>query len=125
MNGREGVVEASERIAAAIAGRDLGTIRRLLAPGFVHRTHGGQRADGEAFVLAIQRIPGEIVFVRLERLEVDVTPNGVLLTGVQHARVRVDGQVVEERRPFVDWFVKHGGEWRIQAAVDLPEPSSA
>ena len=28
------------------------------------------------------------------------------------------------RRAFVDWFVKHAGEWRIQAAVALPGPSA-
>ena len=39
---------------------------------------------------------------------------------MQHAQVRVDGQVVDDRRPFVDWFVKDAGEWRIRVAVDLP-----
>jgi hypothetical protein len=34
--------------------------------------------------------------------------------------VRLDGHIIEERRGFVDWFVKHAGEWRIQAAVELP-----
>jgi hypothetical protein len=32
----------------------------------------------------------------------------------------IDEQVVDDRRGFVDWFVKVDGEWRIQAAVDLP-----
>jgi hypothetical protein len=125
MNERDDVAEAAGTIAAAIARRDLGTIRKLLAPGFVHRTHGGARVDAEAFILALEQIPGEIILVRLEQIEVDISPTGALVTGVQHAQVLVDGQVVDERRAFVDWFVKHAEEWRIQAAVDLPEPSSS
>jgi Domain of unknown function (DUF4440) len=100
-------------------------MRGLLAPGFVHRTHGGPVVGVEAFLQNIEQIPGEILVVRLDRIEVDVTPAGALVTGVQHARVRVEGQVIEDRRGFVDWFVKQNGEWRIQAAVDLPAPDAA
>ena len=124
MNARDRVAEASERIADAIARRDLAAIRELLAPGFVHRTHGGGGADADAFILAIEQIPFEIMSVRLDQLEIDICATGALVTGVQHAQVRVDGQVVDDRRGFVDWFVEHGGAWRIQAAVDLPAPNS-
>jgi hypothetical protein len=122
---RDDVIEMSEKIAAAIGRRDTTAMRGLLAPGFVHRTHGGPAAGLEAFLHGIEQIPGEILAVRLDRLEVDVTPAGALVTGVQHARVRVDGQVIEDRRGFVDWFVKQNGEWRIQAGVDLPPPDGA
>ena len=124
MNDREAVAESAQRIAAAIARRDVGTIRKLLAPGFAHRTHGGTKVDAEAFTLVIEHIPGEIKLVRLEQLEVDMSPTGALVTGFQRAQVVVDAQVVEDRRGFVDWFVKHEGEWCIQAAVDLPGPDS-
>ena len=124
MNARDRVAEASERIADAIARRDLAAIRELLAPGFVHRTHGGAGADADAFIRAIEQIPFEIMSVRLDQLEIDICATGALVTGVQHAQVRVDGQVVDDRRGFVDWFVQHGGAWCIQAAVDLPAPSS-
>jgi hypothetical protein len=97
----------------------------LLAPGFVHRTLGGDRADADAFVQAIQQIPGEIAFVGLERLDVDMVPAGALVTGVQHAQVLIKGEVVDDRRAFVDWFVNHGGSWRIQAAVDLPDSGAS
>jgi uncharacterized protein DUF4440 len=123
MDERDRVAEAAERIAAAIARRDLAAIRELLAPGFVHRTHGGASVDAEAFMRAIEQIPGEILLVRLEQLEVDMAVSGALVTGVQHAQVRVDDQVVDDRRGFVDWFVTHAGEWRVQAAVDLPIPT--
>jgi hypothetical protein len=39
--------------------------------------------------------------------------------------VLIDGQVVKDRRGFVDWFVKSGDAWRIRVAVDLPAPSDA
>ena len=121
MNDPDRVAQAAREIAAAIAKRDVGAIRERLAPGFVHRTHGGTVADAEAFIQAIEQIPGEILVVSLERLEVDMSPSGALVTGVQRAQVRVDGEVIDDRRGFVDWFVKHAGEWRIQAAVDLPD----
>lgn len=122
MDERARVVDVSHQLAAAIGRRDLAAIRALLAPGFLHRSHGGEAADAEGFLAAIQSIPGEITLVRLDRLQVDLTTSGALATGVQHAQVRVDGQTIDDRRAFVDWFVKVAGEWRIQAAVDLPEP---
>jgi hypothetical protein len=120
MNQHQAVADASRRMATAIGQRDLSTIRQLLAPGFVHRALGGERADAAAFLQSIEQIPGEILDVRLEQFDVDVSPTGTLVTGVQYAQVLLDGQVVEDRRAFVDWFVKDDGVWRIQAAVDLP-----
>jgi ketosteroid isomerase-like protein len=122
MNDRDQVAEVSREIAAAIARRDVNAIRQRLAPGFVHRSLGGDGADAEAFLQAIAQIPGEIRLVTLEQLEVDLSPSGALVTGVQLAHVALDGQLIEDRRAFVDWFVKgeHDDAWRIQAAVDLP-----
>ena len=123
MSEREQVAEASEKIAAAIARRDVTAIRELLAPGFVHRTLGGGGVDAEAFLRAVAGIPGEITFVKLEQIDIDMAATGALVTGVQHAQVVLDGQVVDDRRGFVDWFVQQAGAWRIQAAVDLPAPT--
>lgn len=120
MEDREQVAEIANSIATAIARRDLRAIRELLAPGFVHRTHGGSAVDAEGFVAGIAQVPGEIMLVTLELVEIDICPTGALVTGIQHARVRVDSRIVDDRRGFVDWFVKHAGNWRIQAAVDLP-----
>jgi ketosteroid isomerase-like protein len=120
MDERDEVARTAQQIAGAIARRDLAGIRELLAPDFVYRTHGGAGRDTESFIAGIRQIPGEILAVKLEQLEVDMSAAGALVTGVQHARVRLGGQVVDDRRGFVDWFVKHAGKWRIQAAVDLP-----
>jgi ketosteroid isomerase-like protein len=119
---RDEIVEASQQLAGAIGRRDLSALANYLAVGFVHRTHGGTAVDAEGFIRGIEQIPGEILAVTLERLDVDLVPTGALVTGIQHAQVRVEGQVVDDRRGFVDWFVKQAGTWRIQAAVDLPQP---
>jgi ketosteroid isomerase-like protein len=115
------IIAISHDLAAAIARRDAAAIAGLLAPGFTHRTHGGDVVRAEAFLAAVRTIPGDIEFVRVEELQVDVTPGGALVTGLQHARLRIDGQTLDDRRRFVDWFIQSAGEWRIQAAVDLPQ----
>ena len=122
MNEHDVVAEAAGLLAGAIGRRDLDAIRAWLAPGLVYRTFAGDRVDAEAFIRAIEQIPGEIRLVRLEQIEVDMSPTGALVTGVQHAQVLTNGRVVDDRRGFVDWYVKQEGAWRIQAAVDLPAP---
>ena len=114
------IAAAAEAVAAAIGARDVNALRGLLAPGFVHRTHGGEVAGLEKFLAGIAAIPGDINFVKLQDLRLDVTPAGVLATGVQHAQLRIDGQTIDDRRGFIDWFVESDGIWKIQAAVDLP-----
>ncbi len=122
MDESERIRVAAAQIADAIAKRDVGSLARFLAPGFRHRTPGGETRDADAFLAGIRDIPGEIKFVRLNRVEVDLSSTGALLTGVQHAQVRIDGSDIDDRRAFVDWFVLHDGEWRIRVAVDMPSP---
>ena len=119
MEAKEEVLELSHRIAEAIGRRDVGWLSGILAPGFVQRTAAGDANDAAAFLRAIEGIEAEILLVRLERVDVDVADSTALATGVQLARVRVNGQEVEDRRGFVDWFVKVDGGWRLQVAVDL------
>jgi hypothetical protein len=120
MPDRMRIAAAAEAVAAAIGARDVHALRGLLAPGFTHRTHGGEAAGLETFLAGIAAIPGEIVFVKLDDVRIDVTPTGVLVTGFQHARLQIDHQTIDDRRGFIDWFVEANGEWKIQAAVDLP-----
>ena len=114
-------------VAAAIERRDVSTVAGALAPGFVHRSPGAPPVDAETFLKGIAEIPGEIVFVRLVDLDIDLSEAGALATGIQHARVRIDGQDTDDRRAFVDWFIAHDGKWKIRVAVDLPfePPASA
>ena len=119
MSSRDEVLELSHRIAEAIGRRDIGWLSGMLAPGFVQRTLLGDARDATAFLKAIEGIEAEILFVRLERVEVDVRDGGALATGVQLARVRVNGEEAEDRRGFVDWFVRVDDDWRLLVAVDL------
>ena len=72
MDDRIRVAEAAEQIAAAIGRRDISALWVMLAPGFSHRTHGGPSVDAEAFLHAIEQIPGTITTIRLEGMQVDL-----------------------------------------------------
>ncbi|HET7219892.1 MAG TPA: nuclear transport factor 2 family protein [Vicinamibacterales bacterium] len=114
------VEKCARDIAAAIGRRDRAALASLLSPEFVHRTPGAGVTTAAEFLAAVEQIPGEILSVTLEHVAVDVVGAAALASGVQHARVRVDGQVIDDRRVFADWFVLENGEWRLRAAVELP-----
>ncbi len=120
MDESQRVIAVAETIAHAIARRDVEALGHTLAPGFLHRTPGAESSDAQAFLEAIRQIPGEIVFVRLERIDVDLVDGGALATGIQHAQVRIGGETIDDRRAFVDWFEPHAEAWRIRLAVDMP-----
>jgi hypothetical protein len=119
MDGHSEVEGLCHGIAEAIGRRDVDWLRLVLAPDFVQRTPAGEAKDATAFLQAIAGIEVEILLVRLERVEVDVSAAGALATGIQLARVLVEGREVEDRRAFVDWFVRTEAGWRLQVAVDL------
>ncbi len=120
MHDVERLVSLSEQLASAISRRDVTAIRGLLATAFVQRRAGGAAAEADAFLTGISQIPGDIVFVRVDQLTVDVSGDSAIVTGIQQAQLEVDGSVVNDRRAFVDWFVKEAGDWKLRAAVDLP-----
>ena len=98
-------------------------LARLLSADFLYRAPGGPSIASDTFLRGIAEIPGEINFVKLESLQMDVVnDSAALVTGIQHARVTVDGQVIDDRRPFVDLFERTPDGWRIRTAVDLPGP---
>jgi ketosteroid isomerase-like protein len=119
MDDRDRLIDVSKRLAAAIAHRDIAAVRGFLAPGFVQRPAGGDGIDADAFLDGISHIPGEILFVRVEQLTVDVQGDHALVTGHQRAQLNIDGSVVDDRRSFVDWFVREAGEWKLRAAIDF------
>ena len=122
MTDREALLDSAHRMAAAIGRRDRAAVHALLAPGFVQRSIGGFAADADEFLAALDQIPGEILSINVGSLDVDIDGDVAIVTGIQHARVRLDGNVVEDKRPFVDWMVKHNGDWRFRAAIDIPSP---
>jgi hypothetical protein len=119
MGDRKQLIELSERLAAAIGRRDVAAVGGLLATGFVQRHAGGESVDADAFLAGIANLPGEILSVKVEQLTVDLAGDGAILTGMQQAQLRIEGELVDDRRAFVDWFVREAGEWRLRAAVDF------
>ena len=53
-----------------------------------------------------------------------VRDTAALVTGIQHAQVKVGDQVFDDRRGFVDLFERTANGWRIRTAVDLPSPTA-
>ena len=122
MTDRDAILDVARRMAAAIGRRDQRAIQTLLARDFVQRRVGRHTAaTADEFLAAIAQIPGEILSIDLFDLQVDLAEDHAIVIGIQHARVRVDGEVVDDKRPFVDWMVKEAGEWRFRAAIDLPD----
>ena len=122
MSERERVLTAAREVAAAIGRRDVTALAGWLAPGFVARSPGGSSSDAGTFLRAVEQIPGEILAVDLHQVEIDLFDDEALVTGLQHAQVRLDGNLIDDRRAFVDYFARIAGEWRIRVAVDLPSP---
>ena len=120
MNDDAVLLQLARDIADAIGRRDVQALSRVLAPGFTQRAFSGTSADATAFLDGVAGIPGEIAFVRLERVDVDVAGASALLTGIQHAQVKIDEQVIDDRRAFADFFVKIDGAWKLRAAADFP-----
>jgi ketosteroid isomerase-like protein len=120
MDETQTVMQVALTMVEAIARRDVTVIPTLLAPGFLHRTPGVDAKDAETFCAAIQQIPGEIAFVKISNVSIDVAGDSALVTGTQHARVRIEGQDIDDHRAFVDWMVRHEGQWKFRLAVDLP-----
>jgi hypothetical protein len=116
------VMEAALAMAEAIGRRDVKAVAGLLAPGFVHHVPGGDSRDADAFTAGLAQIPGEIVHVRLADVRVDLAECGALVSGIQHARVRIEGVDIDDRRAFVDWFLKLPGGWKLKIAFDVPAP---
>ena len=125
MNEQTQIVDAAHAFATAIARQDTQALGELLAPGFLLRTPGGPTISAKEFIASTRAISVEIVFVRLEQLQVDLSETGALVTAIQHARI-VDGDTYDEQRPFAALFVKNrAGRWQVRLALDLPETPQA
>ena len=118
--------QMTHAIAGAIERREVWILAGSLAPGFIYRSEGGQTiSNADAFLEAVRNIPGGIVFVRVERVTVDVANDAAFVTGEQHAQVVVDGQAIDDRRSFANFFIKVDGSWKLRAGADFPLPGAA
>jgi ketosteroid isomerase-like protein len=121
MDDRTEIERVAHAIAAAIQAKDEPALLQHLAPEFKLRRPGAPAVEAMAFAAGIRAQQEEMLSVELEHLEVDIAGDSAVATGVQFSRVRVEGETVEDRQPFVDWFVKTDGRWRLQGALDFSE----
>ena len=117
-----GLVAAERALFAALAARDGVALARLTAPELILRIPGQPDADRAAFVKAVTATPGEILGVDGEGITSHRSGDIGIVRGVQVARVRIDGKVIEDRGTFVDVFVRRGGAWVLTFALNVPAP---
>jgi ketosteroid isomerase-like protein len=123
MDDRARITAAATELAEAIARKDAAALDRLLTPDFQLRAPGGAATPRDAFIRAVCAIPAEVLSVMLADLEIDLGDGSALVSGQQHARCRFHGEVIDEVRPFVDWFQRTAdGRWQVRVALDLPVP---
>ncbi|HEX2574451.1 MAG TPA: nuclear transport factor 2 family protein [Polyangia bacterium] len=127
---RREILAAEERIFGAIQHKDVGALRPLLAPEFVHRSPSGEELGKEAFLAGVGAVPLRIVSVRGENMAVRAYGSTALLTGVQRAVVLgTDGREMASDGAFTDVFVLRRVEgkrvWLLSFAysVELPPPA--
>jgi len=120
MDDRMRITEAATALAEAIGRRDADAVDRLLAPDFRLRTPGGASTPRADFIEAVCAIPAEVLSVTLKNLEIDLGEGVALVTGVQHAHCRFHGELLNDVRPFADWFQRAAdGRWQVRVALDL------
>jgi len=121
MDDRTEIEQIAHAITAAIKARDAAALSAHLASDFVLRRPGGPAVDAAAFTASVREQPVEITSVQLEQLEIDASGDSAVATGVQTSRARVDGETIDDRQPFVHYFVKRDGRWQLRVAIDLSE----
>ena len=121
MDDRAEIEALTHAVAAAIRAKDEHALLSYLSADFVLRRPGAKPQSAAEFVAAICQLSLELEFVRIEELTIDLTGDAALATGIQHSRVHMDGETIDSRQPFIDWFVKHEGRWQLHVALDLSD----
>ena len=106
-----------DSVIEAIRRRDPVALGALVTEDFVLLGADGSETRREAFLQAAVAIPGEILDLSALHLRVRVVGGVGVLTGLQHARVRLEtGVEVEELSFFTDVCVRTGTGWRMALA---------
>ena len=99
------------------------TWMRVLADDFVYRTPGEEDRDRWAFVERMTSFPGEVVSVACHDLRADVFGTAVVVTGVQHAVLRMPNDArFEDFTMMSNVFVWRDGRWLLVLAYALSLP---
>lgn len=96
---------------------------RVLADDFVLRTPGEEDRDRPAFVERMTSFPGEVVSIACHDLRADVFGTAVVVTGVQHAVLRMSNDArFEDFTMMTNVFEQREGRWVmvLSHALSLP-----
>jgi ketosteroid isomerase-like protein len=105
----------------AIQARDRAALTELLAEDFVFRGPGDVELDRATFLDNITTLPGTILSVEGTQVQAHTFGETGVLTGVQHARVRMqDGAEVTDSQAFSDVCVRREGRWWVVLAHSVP-----
>ncbi len=96
---------------------------RVLADDFVLRTPGEEDRDRDAFVERMTSFPGEVVSIACHDLRADEFGTAVVVTGVQHAVLRMPNDArFEDFTMMSNVFVSREGRWVMVLAHALSLP---
>ena len=96
---------------------------RVLAEDFVLRTPGEDDRDRSAFVERMTSFPGEVLSIACHDLRADAFGTAVVVTGVQHAVLRMPNDArLEDFTMMSNVFVTREGRWVmvLSHALSLP-----
>lgn len=96
---------------------------RVLSEDFVLRTPGEQDRDRSEFVERMTSFPGQVVSIACHDLRADAFGAAVVVTGVQHAVLRMPNQArFEDFTMMSNVFVSREGRWVMVLAHALSLP---
>ena len=96
---------------------------RVLAEDFVLRTPGEEDRDRPAFVERMTSFPGEVMSIACHDLRADAFGTAVVVTGVQHAVLRMPNDArFEDFTMMSNVYVSREGRWVMVLAHALSLP---
>lgn len=107
----------------AMRSKDPEAWLRVLSEDFVLRTPGEDDRDRWAFVERMTAFPGEVVSIACHDLRGDAFGTAVVVTGVQHAVLRMSNDVrLEDFTMMTNVFALRDGRWLLVLAHALSLP---
>jgi ketosteroid isomerase-like protein len=107
----------------AMRAKDPQAWMRVLADDFVLRTPGEEDRDRSAFIERMTSFPGDVVSIACHDLRADAFGTAVVVTGVQHAVLRMANDArFEDFTMMSNVFVSREGRWlmSLSHALSLP-----
>lgn len=115
------LLQLEQDMFTAIRARDRQGLDRILDERFELRVPGKPPVDRAGFIDAILSIPGTLLSVGSDDVRAHVYGDVGVLTGRQHARVRLeDGTTVDDVQAFTDVALLRDGQWRMVLAHSVP-----